>query len=292
LRGAAKEIGRTLVRRGVRSISTRQARIMGAPIAFATEADVVETMIGAATGGRGCWTITTNLDHLRCYHRQPGARTLIDEADLLVADGKPLVWASAIAGTPLPGRVCGSDLAWSLSEGAAREGVPLFLLGGRPGVADRVAEVLAGRYPELRLAGTLCPPFGFEHDEAELARIEAAVLAAAPGLVLLGLPFPKQEELIRRLRPALPGASFVGVGAAFDFVTGDLVRAPAWTQRLGLEWAHRLLKEPRRLARRYLVQGLPFALRLLGAATHYRLARPRRDPDWGWAGAGEGAGTR
>src|SRR4029077_9646151 len=207
---------------------------------------------------------------------------LHDEVDLIVADGTPLVWASLIAGTPLPERVTGSNLIWSICEAASRRRVPVFLLGGNPGIADRAAKVLVDRYEGLRIAGTICPPFGFEEDAEELRRIERRVVEAEPGIVLLGLSFPKQDLLIRRLRGSLPHSSFIGVGAGFNFVSGEISRAPRWTHDLGLEWAHRLYKEPRRLAKRYLVKGMPFVFRLLTSATWHRCLRHGADSGWGW----------
>ena len=118
-----------------------------------------------------------------------------------------------------------------------------------------------------------CPPLGFEHDPDELDRIRQALRLSQPALVLVGLGFPKQERLIASLRSELPGTWFVGVGISLSFLAGEQPRAPELMQGLGLEWAHRLLHEPRRLFRRYLVQGVPFALRLLGWALSRRLRR-------------------
>ncbi len=258
----------------------RHVRLMGARIAAVTEADAVRAIIAATTGRRGHWTITANLDHLRRYQREPTARGLIDEADLVLADGVPLIWASRLAGAALPERVAGSDIIWSISQAASRSDATVFLLGGDPGVADRAAQVLRARYAGLRVVGTLCPPVGFEADERTLERIGREVLAAAPQIVFVGLGFPKQDLLIKRLRSVLPGTSFIGVGISLSFVAGEVSRAPRWTRSLCLEWAYRLLQEPRRLARRYVRDGVPFAIRLLGSAVWQRGARDRAH--WGW----------
>jgi N-acetylglucosaminyldiphosphoundecaprenol N-acetyl-beta-D-mannosaminyltransferase len=106
------------------------------------------------------------------------------------------------------------------------------------------------------------PAFGFERDPSAVPAIRAELQAARPDIVYVALGFPKQERLIRAVRDVLPQAWFVGVGISFSFLAGDMPRAPDWMQRAGLEWAHRLAMEPRRLARRYLVDGLPFAARL------------------------------
>jgi len=249
-------------------------RLMGAPIGVVTEAAAVQVIVDAAATGRGHWTITANLDHLRRYHRDPLAKALIDDADLVVADGMPLVWASRLAGEPLPERVSGSSMVWSICEAASARRQSVFLLGGDPGIAERAADVFQDRYPELKLAGTACPPTGFQNDEHELTHIQRQVTEAAPQVVLVALGFPKQDLLIRILRSSLPHASFVGVGISLSYVTGDLSCPPSWICRLGLEWAYRLRQEPtRRLARRYLVDGPPFALRLMMSAARHRVRR-------------------
>jgi N-acetylglucosaminyldiphosphoundecaprenol N-acetyl-beta-D-mannosaminyltransferase len=247
------------------------ARIGGAPVGIVTEAEVVDEILGGAAGGKGVWTVTANLDHLRLYRADPEARRLIDEADLVVADGMPLVWASRLAGTPLPERINGTNLIWALGEAAARRGQSIFLLGGSPGRAASSAEVLAGRFPGLEIAGAACPPLGFEHDPDEIERLGSTLRAASPDLILVGLGFPKQDLFARRMRTLLPASSFIGVGGAFDFISGDFSRAPRWGQEMGLEWLFRLAQEPRRLARRYLVDGAPFAFNLLGTAAFRRL---------------------
>jgi N-acetylglucosaminyldiphosphoundecaprenol N-acetyl-beta-D-mannosaminyltransferase len=260
----------------------RRMRLMGAPMGVVTEACAVQTIIAAAQEGRGHWTITANVDHLRRYRRDPVAKGLIDDADLLVADGMPLIWASRIAGEPLPERVSGSSMVWSICEAAAARRQSVFLLGGDPGVAERAAHVFRDSCPGLEIAGTACPPRGFENDERELDRIRREVTEAAPKIVFVALGFPKQDLLIRSLRSALPHASFLGVGISLSYVTGDLSRAPDWICRLGLEWAYRLSQEPtRRLARRYLVDGLPFALRLMMSAAWHRIRRGSLGAAWG-----------
>jgi len=220
--------------------------------------------------GGGC-VLTPNLQHLRAHRRSPTVGYAYRHCELVVADGMPLLWASRIQGTPLPGRVAGSDLIWSLSEAAARKGRSLFLLGGAPGTAERAAAELRRRYPGLRVAGTHCPPLGFESEPAQMREIEARVRRAAPDLVLIGLPLEKQLVVMEALRRTASGAWLLGLGISFSFVAGDVARAPAWIQRAGLEWLFRLIQEPGRLARRYLLEGLPFFTRLMASAARQRL---------------------
>ena len=220
----------------------------------------------------GGWIVTPNLDILRQFTRCPESRELILEASHRLADGQPIVWASRLVGRPVPERVPGSDLVLSMPEAAARAGLSVFLLGGNPGAAAAAAARLEAECPGLERVGFYCPPFGFEDDPAELERTKEAVRAARPGLVMIGLGFPKQERLIRLLRTEMPETWFVGVGISLSFLAGEQPRAPAALQRLGLEWVHRLAHEPRRLFRRYVMDGLPFGLRLLAWALMERAA--------------------
>ena len=238
-----------------------------------------QTLIGIVMEGlrarNGGWITPVNLDVLRQFTEDHESRELILAASHRVADGLPIVWASRLAGTPVPERVAGSDLVLSLPEAAAQAGVSVFLLGGNPGVAAAAAERLRARYPSLQNVESYCPPFGFENDPEELDRIKEALRGARPALVLVGLGFPKQEKLISWLRYELPQTWFVGVGISLSFLAGEQPRAPVVLQRLGLEWMHRLWHEPRRLFRRYVVQGLPFGLRLFAWALTQRVRGER-----------------
>ncbi len=250
---------------------TRAELIMGVELACMDEREVVDTVVHSLDRDEGGWVCPVNLDVLRQCVAEPEIRRLVSRAELAVPDGMPLLWASKLQGTPLPARVSGSSLIWTLSRGARDAGKSVFLLGGNPGVAERAADRLTESMPGLSVVGSLCPPFGFERSEAELDRIETALREARPDIVFVALGFPKQEHLIARLEPALPDTWFVSCGITFSFVAGDVRRAPIWIQRLGLEWLHRLAQEPRRLFRRYVVLGMPFLVRLFGAATSYRV---------------------
>lgn len=245
--------------------------MMGVELHAVTQQQAVEHILSELDAGRGGMLVTPNLDHLyRCVNDLSFA-ALVGEADLVVADGMPLVWAARVQGTPLPARVAGSDLIWSLSEAAARRKRSVYLLGGAPGTAESAAKVLVDKYPELTVAGVYCPPMGFERDPAETARIAEQLRAARPDIVYVALGSPKQERLICSIRSALPQAWWLGVGISFSFVCGEVNRAPRWMQRVGLEWLHRLVQEPRRLFKRYILQGLPFVPRLLAHAAWRRV---------------------
>ncbi|MEX0745745.1 MAG: WecB/TagA/CpsF family glycosyltransferase [Phycisphaeraceae bacterium] len=228
-----------------------------------SESRCIRHVLGALSAGRGGWVITPNLDHLRRARHDTAYRGMLGEADLVVADGMPLVWASRLQGTPLPERVPGSSLTCTLSEAAALRGHSLFLIGGAPGTADAAAETLRLRFPGLTIAGTHAAPYGFQEQPEALASLRERLHLAGPDIVFVALGSPKQERLIREMRSVLPRAWWLGVGISFSFVCGDVRRAPQWMQAAGLEWAHRLAHEPGRLARRYLVDGPPFAVSML-----------------------------
>jgi N-acetylglucosaminyldiphosphoundecaprenol N-acetyl-beta-D-mannosaminyltransferase len=250
--------------------------IMGLPFDRLDHPALIRLFLDGVRERNGGWIVTPNLDILRQFTRCPDSRRLILAATHRVADGQPIVWASRLAGRPVPGRIPGSDLVVSLPEAAARAGLSVFLLGGNPGVAAAAAARLEARCPGLERVGSYCPPYGFEDDPRELAKIGNAVKSARPALVLVGLGFPKQERLIHLLRSEMSETWFVGVGISLSFLAGAQPRAHAALQRLGLEWLHRLAHEPRRLFRRYVAHGLPFGLRLLAWAVIERLFGHRR----------------
>lgn len=249
--------------------------LLGISFHRVTEAELVQLVVSESGTGRGAWVITPNLDILRQGVQRPEIRALLSRADVLVADGMPLIWASKLQGTPLPERVSGSHIIWSIPEAAAKAGRTIFLLGGAPGIADKCAAVLKERFPNLRITGTVCPPFGFEKNEEQIAALRSAVQQSPADIVFVALSFPKGEHLIERIRDAAPRAWWIGVGISFSFVAGDVKKAPRWMQVTGLEWLHRLVQEPRRLARRYLIDGLPFAARLLIGSIRRRTRKSR-----------------
>lgn len=247
--------------------------LMGVRFDALDEGQVIQRVIDALALGQGGWVITSNLDHLRRSRIDTDFHSMLSEANMVVADGMPLLWAARIQGTPLPDRVTGSSLVSTLARAASKAGRSLYLFGGDPGAAEGAARQLRSRWPELRIAGCCCPPVGFEHDLEQAGRITDALVTARPDIVYVALGSPKQERLIRKLRHRLPSAWWIGVGISLGFLSGQVHRAPRWMQRAGLEWAHRLVQDPPRLAGRYLVYGLPFAGRLLGSALAGRLRK-------------------
>jgi len=237
-----------------------------------TEDEVVEVARKAWAAGDGGSIIPVNVDVARTATRDAALGELVARGSLVIADGMPLVWAARIKGEKLPERVAGSSLIFPLCAAAAADGKSVYLLGGAEGVPAKAAEALVARFPNLRIAGTQSPEFGFDRTETGARRAVSAVAAAAPDLVFVGLGFPRQERLIEQLRQELPGAWCLACGGGISMAAGVVRRASPLVQRLGFEWAHRLLLEPRRLARRYLRDDLPFALALVirSAAQRFR----------------------
>jgi len=239
-----------------------RVHLMGVPFDRVNETQFIEHVIAAINRRHGGFAITANLDHLHRANYDPDYAALMRQSKLIVADGMPIVWASHLTRRPLPERVAGSSLIFSLTDAVARSGRRVFFLGGPPGSADEAAAVLQERCPQLDVAGTYCPPLGFERHTRQWQEVRRRLADADPDLVYVALGSPKQEQVIQNLRDTLPHTWWLGVGISFSFVAGRVRRAPSWMQHLSLEWVHRLAQEPRRLAHRYLVCDLPFAVRL------------------------------
>lgn len=238
-----------------------------------TQQQAVDRVRKAWADGAGGSIIPVNVDVARAAAGDPALAGLVARGSLVVADGMPLVWAARLQGARLPERVAGSSLIGPLSAAAAADGKSVYIFGGAEGVPQRAAAELAAHFPTLRVAGTQSPAFGFDTTTEGTHASIAAVLAAAPDLVFVGLGFPRQERLIEQLRAHLPDAWFLACGGGIAMTAGAVRRAPQLMQRLGLEWVHRLALEPRRLARRYLRDDLPFALALMARSIARRFRR-------------------
>ena len=203
--------------------------------------------------------VTPNVDHIVRLRRDREFLDVYKRAKLVLADGVPLLWAARFLRTPLPQKVSGSDLFPEVCRVSAQNGYKLFFLGGRPGAASRAAEAMLQRYPGIVAIDSYCPPFGFERDEAENRRVAIMIKQASPDILFVGLGAPKQEKWIFGCYQDLGVPVSIGVGATFDFISGFVRRSPELLQQRGLEWLWRLLMEPKRLWRRYLVEDMRFA---------------------------------
>lgn len=239
--------------------------IDGVAMHSVSPSQTVQIVMGELDEGRGGLLLTANVD-IMFQLRKRGQADIARKARLVVADGMPLVWASHIQGTPIPGRVTGADLVWHLSEAAAARGRKVFLLGAGPGVAEAAGRTFVATHPGLQICGTECPPIGFDKDPDYMAGLVDRLRQAQPDLVFVALGFPKQERVALALLEHLSSTWFMGCGGALDMAAGEVARAHPLLQRAGVEWLHRLGLEPRRLARRYLVDDVPFALQMVGRA--------------------------
>lgn len=221
--------------------------------------DALARIDALIASGRGGAVFTPNVDHVVVAQTHAEFRRAYQDADLSLADGQPLIWASRLSGVPLPEKLSGSDLFVPLMQRAAANRWRVFLLGGAPGVAESARTVLE-RDHGVNVVGTLAPTLPERPTHAACAELAERLRNSGAQLVAVALGAPKQELLIHALRQHVPPAVFIGVGAALDFVCGRQKRAPKWLSSAGLEWAFRLMQEPARLWRRYLVRDPAFAL--------------------------------
>ena len=215
---------------------------------------------------RSAYVVTPNVDHLVQLERGGELTEVYKHADLILTDGKPLIWISKWYGTPIKEKISGSDLFPRLCALAADKGYKMYFLGAAEGVAARAAENLEKRFPGLQVVGAYSPPFGFEKDEVEMEKIKRQIKEVAPQILIVGLGCPKQELFILHHKDELRIPLSLGLGASLDFEAGNIKRAPKWMADHGLEWLFRITQDPKRMAKRYLVDDR----KILGMAFKYR----------------------
>jgi N-acetylglucosaminyldiphosphoundecaprenol N-acetyl-beta-D-mannosaminyltransferase len=214
--------------------------------------------------------VVINVAKLVAMRQDGRLREIIERCALINADGQPIVWASRLFHDPLPERVTGCDLMERLLERAETKGWRVYLLGARNDVLGRAVERLRSRYPRLIVCGS---HHGYFDQQAEGAAVVEDIRAACPHILFVAFSSPKKEYWLAE-HLAATGVPFgMGVGGSIDVIAGFTRRAPMWMQRAGLEWLFRLVQEPRRLARRYLVTNTAFVLLLAGALIRERATR-------------------
>lgn len=231
-----------------------------------TMADVVATVLTwAGETYHTCrYVVTPNVNHVVTFQDNDGLQAAYRDASLVVVDGKPVLLASRLLGKRLPGLVPGSDLCPVLFDTAVKQsGLRVFLLGAGDGVAERAARVIQARWPWISVCGYYTPPMGFNSESHENAEVIDCINAAQPDVLLIGLGAPKQEIWIHAMRAQLHVKVALCIGAAIDFLAGEKTRAPKWMRFVGLEWLHRALSEPKRLAGRYWHDAKVFPLLVL-----------------------------
>lgn len=206
------------------------------------------------------FVVTPNVDHIVKVQTDVGLQAAYKDATLVVTDGKPVVWAASLLGVDIPGTVPGSDLVPAIFDYSQSNNRPIkvFLLGAMPGVADRAKELIHQKWPLVQVVGTLSPDFGFDRRDDESKVICETINKSGAELLVLGLGAPKQELWVTAYASLLKVKAALCVGATIDFLAGEKPRAPMWMRKAGLEWLHRMLSEPKRLAKRYFIDAIEF----------------------------------
>lgn len=205
---------------------------------------------------RNSYVVTPNVDHIVKIEHDWLFREIYEGADLVLTDGKPLIWMSRLMGTPIKEKISGSDFFPEVCSMAAKEGFSIFLLGAAEGVARKAAVNLMKKYKNLKIAGVYSPSYTFENHVEEITDIIEKINRTKPDILCIGLGTPKQEKFYYQYKDMLNVPLTLHIGATIDFEAGVLKRAPKWVSYVGLEWFYRLMKEPRRLYRRYLLDDL------------------------------------
>lgn len=199
------------------------------------------------------YVVTPNVDHIVKLETDKELQDVYRNASLILTDGKPLLWIAKWYGTPIKEKISGSDLFPLLCKMAAEKGYTMFFLGAAEGVAAKAAENLMKRYRGLQVVGTYSPQYGFEKNQIEMEKIKIMIRIAHPDILIVGLGCPKQEKFMYYHCKELEVPISFGLGASFDFEAGNIKRAPQWMSNHGLEWLFRITQDPKRMARRYLV---------------------------------------
>ena len=221
-----------------------------------TCAEAVDAVDGFIRNGQKAYVVEVNTDVAVKIEDDAYLKRITDEADLVLADGKPLIWISRILRKGIREKVSGSDLTLALCARAAEKGHRIFLLGGAEGVGETAKAKLEEQFPGLCVAGVYSPPMGFEKDEQQLEQTNGLISDARPDLVIVCFGCPKQEKWIYENYRKTGGTVFLCAGGTVNFLAGEVRRAPEWMSNHGLEWFFRFLMEPRRLFKRYFIDDM------------------------------------
>ena len=237
-----------------------KVNVLGVGISVIDQTTAREYLFDAVRKGQRGYVAVANVHSVSEAKRDHSLRGILNAAMLCTPDGMPLVWMGRLQGRRAIDRVYGPDLLLNLCEHSQGAGFTHFLYGGHRGVAEALADELRKRFPALNIVGVATPPFGPLTEEARVELI-GEIARLRPDFFWVGLGMPKQEYFMAEFAHVLTGTTILlGVGAAFDFISGRVRQAPRWMMRLGLEWLFRLCQEPRRLSKRYLVNNPLFLL--------------------------------
>jgi N-acetylglucosaminyldiphosphoundecaprenol N-acetyl-beta-D-mannosaminyltransferase len=256
-----------------------KVNVLGIGISVLDQDRAREFLFEAVRTGQRGYVAVAGVHGVTEAQRDPALRDIFNRALLATPDGMPMVWMGRLQGERSIRRVYGPDLMLNLCQHSVACGFSHFLYGGVQGVAEELRRQMEMRFPGLKVVGTYMPPFRPLSD-AEVSDLQQRVRAARPDFFWVGLSTPKQERFMAQYTSILPEAKiFIGIGAAFDLLTGRVRQAPCWMQSTGLEWFFRLTQEPKRLWKRYLVSNPLFILRagaqLLGLRNYLLPETPR-----------------
>jgi N-acetylglucosaminyldiphosphoundecaprenol N-acetyl-beta-D-mannosaminyltransferase len=248
-------------------------RVFGVRIHAVTVADLLALFAAIIDRDERALVLHVNVHGMNLAYEQPWLVDCLNRADLVYCDGDGVVLGARLLGQHLPERLTLADWLWQLAEFAQARGDSLFLLGAREGVAARAAERLQERFPNLKIAGTHHGYFDKASDSAENQAVLDLIRKRRPDIVIVGFGMPIQEQWLCDNWPRLDAHIAISAGAIFDFISGELKRAPTWMNDHGLEWLGRLVVEPNRLWQRYLVGNPLFLGRVLRQRFGERLQR-------------------
>lgn len=206
--------------------------------------------------GKRSYVVAANVDVIMKIEADPYLKEIVDNADITLVDGKPLIWISRLHKKAVKAKISGSDLVPVLCGRAAKVGHSIFIIGGREGIAKKAGIKLKEKNPNIKIAGTYAPPLGFEKDEAEISKINEIITKAHPDLLIACFGCPKQEKWIYENYQKYDAKVSLCAGATVDFLAGSVKRAPRWMSEHGLEWFYRFLQEPRRMFKRYFIDDV------------------------------------
>lgn len=215
--------------------------------------DNIEKMIKSK---KKSYVVAVNVDVIMKIEQDEELKKITDEADMVLTDGKPLIWISKLKKTPIKEKISGSDLVPKLCELSDRKGYTIFILGGKDGIAKQAKEKLESQYKNIKIVGVYSPKFGFEKDKKELTKINSMINKKKPDLLFVCLGCPKQEKWIYNHISEYDAKVSICAGATVDFLAGNMKRAPKWMSNCGLEWFYRFLQEPKRLFKRYFIDDI------------------------------------
>lgn len=202
--------------------------------------------------------ITPNVDQIVRIEWDEYFKTICENCELLLVDGHPLIWTAKLYGRPFKEKICGSDLVPILCKVAAEKNYSIFLLGAAPGVAQKAAERLIEEYPNLKVAGVYSPPLGFEKDLEEIEKINEMLRKSKADMLFVGMGVPKQDIFIYENMQKYQIPMSFSIGGTIDFIAGVQKRAPRWVSKIGFEWLYRLLNDPKRMFKRYVIDDSKF----------------------------------